>query len=330
MQSSVIPRVFAYAFLGMRKSVIEQRIALALALLAIPVNYARHKLSVQALRDNAWDTLLPWILLLCLYFAWHVLKAMVGVYRDEQQTFASPIVITDGHREPTIPPLKFRLSLYGGACLLLTIPALFSYLVWSRATEPPRIPPGTNNGISVLFDGCRFAGLPVSIPAHSILHLVPLSPKRIQSVPWGLYDIPNDTDEQQQWPPKKKIELAKKQDDFGIFLERCEVSNHGQVNLVDVAIPIKFWFGGKGGDENDKKYMVVLSPIDAGIHFVFYIGNVCRTLVAGVIQDTARVIPAGESAWRDVPLSRPYRNPAEEIMMFPPTSVHWIDGEPCQ
>jgi hypothetical protein len=162
MRSSVASRIFAHAVSAMTSFAVEQRIALFLALLGVPVTYFRHRLTLQALRDNFWDTLLPWFFLLCLLSVWHVLKATVKVYKDEQQTSASPIVITDRHRGPLIPPLKFRLNLYGSSLALLLIPILFSYLVWSRATgavSPPPLleqPAFTERGDTIMH--FRFSG----------------------------------------------------------------------------------------------------------------------------------------------------------------------------
>ena len=330
MQSSIVSRLFDRAFLGMRKSVIEQRVALVLALLAIPVNYARHKLSMQALRDNAWDTLLPWILLLCLFFAWHVLKAAVSVYKDEQQIPASPIILTDRHRELIIPPPKFRLNLYGSACLLLAIPILFSYLVWLRATESVQVAPPGPQPIIAVFAKCDSTALSFGIPPHDAIRIVPVNEKGMRSVNWGSYEIANNTDKPMQWPDKDKFLQARKQHDTGGFGYRCEISNHGEVNLIDVAMPMRFWFGGKGGEENAVKYTPIISPLDVGKAFVLYFVNDCPVYSSAVLPDYATVLVVGETTRRNTKLNLPHRNPVDPIMMWFPTKIRWIGSTQCE
>jgi len=259
-----------------------------------------------------------------------------------------------------VPPLIFKVVLLAAICAILlwlskrsywtctlsrkrqNITALVvlvaicgvsipQFMAQWKSEHPKKLssPLAVNNGISVLAE-CRIAGFPIDIQPHDALHLIPLNPKRLQQVKWGLSDIPNDTDKLQKWPPKDKMELAKKLHDPGVFTERCDISNHGQMNLVNVVIPMKFWFGEKGGEANAMKFEVVVSPLDVGAHFVFYTVNDCPTMVSGVLPDTASVRIAGESNWRDIPLNRPFRNPVEQIMMSFPTKVRWIGGEPCQ
>ena len=331
MQSPIVPRVFGHAFLGMRKSVMEQWIALVLSVLAIPVTYVRHKLSIQALRVNAWDTLLPWILLLCLFFAWHVLKATATVYREEQQTSASPIILTDRHRGLIIPPLKFRLSLYGSACLLLAIPILFFYLAWSRAAESVRVLPASPiaQPVIAVFAKCDMIVLPVEIPPHDSIRLVPVNEKGMRAVSWGSFELTNDTDKPRRWPEMDKLLEARRQHDFGEFVYRCEISNHGAVNLLDVAIPLRFWFGEKGGDENAVKYTPIISPLDVSHSFTLYFVNDCPIGATAILPDDVSVLVDGESIRRNTKLNLPNRDPVDPIMLWPSTKIRWIGSTQC-
>jgi hypothetical protein len=47
------------------------------------------------------------------------------------------------------------------------------------------------------------------------------------------------------------------------------------------------------------------------------------------MPDTAKVKIAGALAWNEVPLNRKFKDPIEQIMMFFPTTVRWVSGEPC-
>ncbi|HEV2549850.1 MAG TPA: hypothetical protein VGU20_21240 [Stellaceae bacterium] len=213
----------------------------------------------------------------------------------------------------------------GGALGIFVIVYFFSpAALVSEATHAP-----TGDQISLLSE-CRMSSLPISIPPHGVLHLVPLNSRRLKAVKWGLYDVHNDQGDAKAWPTEDQLNLAKQQHDPGVFVYRCDLSNHGRSNILNVAIPMRFWFGNEGGEANALHYSAVVSPLDAGETFVFYLVNDCPVHASGVVPDTARIKIGGESAWRDVPLNRTYKNPVEQIMMFFPTKVRWIGGEPCE
>jgi hypothetical protein len=123
---------------------------------------------------------------------------------------------------------------------------------------------------------------------------------------------------------------------LGVFAYRCEITNLGDINLLNVVIPFEFWFqsasGGeqKGGEENAVKYEVVLSPIRAGASARFYAVNDCNIMATGILQNTARVRVSGMTKWQEVPLGRKFQNPIEQIMMFFPSRVRWIDRGECE
>jgi hypothetical protein len=309
----------------------EQRIPFALTLLVIAVVYSRHKLSMQALKDNAWDALLPWIVLLCLFFVLHVLAAAVRVYKDEQQSHASPIILTDRHSEPIIPPTKFRLGLYGSTFLLLIIPILFSYLTWSKATESTQqVPPSAPQPVLAIFAKCDRILFSVEIPPHDAIRIVPVNEKGMRLMTWGSYEIRNDTDSPTQWPGKEKILQARREHDPGGFGYRCEISNHGEVNVLDVAIPIQFWFS--SGDGQKKTALIfspIISPLDVGKTFTLYFANDCPTLAIATLPDYASAFVVGEATRRYVKLNLPNRNPVERIMAWDPTNIKWVGSNQC-
>jgi hypothetical protein len=178
-----------------------------------------------------------------------------------------------------------------------------------------------------LLGECRPLFLPVSIPAHGAIHLLVLNPKRLKAISWGLSDAPNDTDQAVQWPPKEKMQEAAQSHNFVMITYQCGVTNQGNQNLLNVAIPMRFWFGNKGGDENAVNAAPIISPLNAGQTAYFYAINDCDIHVAGIVPDTAKVKVAGSSTWYEVPLNRQYRDPVEQFMTFFPSKVRWIGGE---
>ena len=125
------------------------------------------------------------------------------------------------------------------------------------------------------------------MPAHGEIHLLVINPKRLKSISWGLYDVGNDTDQAEQWPSKEKMQEASQTHNFGgIFSYRCSVTNQGNQNLVNVAIPMRFWFGDKGGEENAVKVAPIISPLNAGQTAYFYPINDCDIHAIGIVSDT--------------------------------------------
>jgi len=189
---------------------------------------------------------------------------------------------------------------------------LIAWFVWPLKLVPA--PPAV-----AIFADCTYTDLPVSIPPRSTIHLVSLNRKFMLSRDWGLYDFTNSTDTQAKWPSEQQIRLNKPKTKKEIFFfnasqigYKCDISNHSQLNVFDVAIPMRFWFGNKGGEENAIKYTPILSPLDAGSHFVFYIVNDCPLNVAGVLPDTVTIAVAGEAARRSVRLNLPHRSPTSQ------------------
>ena len=334
MEVTIPGRVFDKALRGMLQFTKDLFLALLLGVSALVYSALSHKLSWRAIRENAWETLLPWVWALCAYSVWHILKGAVAVYKDEQEALAnkSRIVITDRIRHSIvyIPAPSFRLKLYAVGLTYLCVPIFCSYLIWNKANShfdqpPPEVP----TGIAIFYD-CQLFSVPISIPPKSEIHLLPLNHKRMVSQNWGLSDIRNPSDQQVQWPGKERMELAKRQQELGTFGYKCDFSNLSHVDFLNVAVPLNLWFDNGAGGTNAVKYTPILSPLAAGSHFIFYVVDDCSTNVSATFPKSVDLSIAGESGRRNIPLNRPNRNPLEQIMMLFPTKTQWVGETPCE
>lgn len=179
---------------------------------------------------------------------------------------------------------------------------------------------------TAIYMECNITPLPVTIPPRTAIHLIPLNKKRMQSVKWGFYDVRNDRNEERQWPDKAIMKKATKSFNPAIFIWRCEVSNHGTVNVLDVTMPIKIWFG---NEKLEVIYTAVITPLDAGTTFSFYPVNDCSETVSAVWPDTVKLQVLGELERREVLLRRTFKSPIDQIMMFFGSTSRFIGGEPC-
>lgn len=192
-------------------------------------------------------------------------------------------------------------------------------------TQHLKAEPSSINIASVAVQSeCRIKSLPISIAPQGVLHLLPINFKRFKlSDPWGLHDINNDRNKVMLWPDPKKLRIAEREHDLGLFVFRCDISNHGKENIADLDIPITFWFP----DINKEKILFhpIVSPLDVGGIFTFYVINDCPFFVTAVMPDMARAKLSGSDRWQEISLDRNYRNPAEPIMMFFPTKTRWVN-----
>ncbi len=125
----IVWRVGRKALLGIIEPVTENFIALIVVLIQFFVVLFRHRLSIQAIKDNWWDTFLPWILTLCALIAWHVIKAAINVLREE--TLELP---TTNGLLITKPNAWFRVRLYTVAMIYLFAPFAIGFLSWQKAS----------------------------------------------------------------------------------------------------------------------------------------------------------------------------------------------------
>jgi len=336
MGNSLIAR-FVDAFIGGFFKTMKEKL-IDLGLLGATLLYW---LFSRKLSAHLWESLAPWVWVLCGIVAWHTVSAAHLLLKELKQEQLSSrhrerSLILSQYGEPLELPKAevetYRAKIVGivGAVILLC--AICSYGVHRIAkteegVQPPIIPP---QPALAIFAECDISGMPITIPPHARLRLVPVNPRRMKATQWGSYDVPNDTDKNQQWPSKKLLDESAKKHDFGSFVYKCEVSNHSQVNVLDVAIPMRFWFGNKGGEENAIKFTRIISPLDAGHSVVLYFVNDCPTSASGVLPDEASLLVVGETERRTTRLNLPHRNPTDPIMMWFPTTVRWISGEPCE
>jgi hypothetical protein len=128
-------------------------------------------------------------------------------------------------------------------------------------------------------------------------------------------------------PKSSTFDEAKRKHDFGVFCFRCEIGNHGRINALDVAIPMKFWFGNKGGEQNAVKFTPIVSPLDAGQNSAIYFVNDCPSLAVAVLPDAVSLRIVGESRTRSAKLNLPHRNPGDSIIMLTPTKTSVVSSK---
>lgn len=192
------------------------------------------------------------------------------------------------------------------------------------ASAPP-------TGAVAIFADCQITYFPVALPPQATVHVLGLNPKLMASQHWGLTDISNLTAEATQWPTDEVMEAERRNREAnkdyssgGKFGYTCDVSNHSSVGVRDMAVPITFWYG-----EHPKyglKYTVVVSPLDQGSRFAFYVLNDCPANVEGYLPSAVDVTVVGESSRRTVPLHFLNESP---VLMFSPSQFQWVRQQPC-
>jgi hypothetical protein len=298
-------------------------------------------LRIGGFKAHFGESITPWLWAFCLIVAWHSLKAARILSREidsEVGKKSESSIIVSPSGEPIVSYVPhiphYRLKVYGIASTGVLLCALCSYLVWRiarvDAVVPVTVPAAILPPVSIFAD-CGLAGLPISIPAQSSINVIGLNHKFVISQNWGLATFRNDTEKPQEWPKKEEINEARRLHSIGWFGYRCDFSNHSQTNAVDVYVPIKLWFNQNIlKEENALNYTVVLSPMDAGSHFVFYIFNDCPVNATAILSKTVSFMVAGEESRRTAPLNMPHKNPIEPFMGFFPSKVQWLGETPCE
>lgn len=294
------------------------------------------------LSAHFWESVTPWIWVICLIVVAHTISACKLLWYevpDDIRARQKSIILSQYGKPLELQKAKiptYRAQIIGMGSSILAICIVCSYLTWkaSHLDAPEQVenirPPDTV--VVSVFSDCRSVGLPITIPPNQMLHLVPLNKKAFtgrQGINWGAYNIPNDTDNSVQWPSKDKLEQAKTEHDFGNFIWKCELSNHGNGNLTNVGLRVRLWFGNDAGQNGATEFDAIVGPIDAGHRDTLYFVNDCPTNVSGIVPDTAIVKVAGDDRWRTVTLARPHSNPVEQIMEFFPTKIRWVGATPC-
>jgi len=192
-----------------------------------------------------------------------------------------------------------------------------------------------------IFADCKMMSGPVLIPPKSSINVLPLNQTTMQHLHSGLDNIPNRTDKTLEWPSKQiqdsirdSIGGTGKLDQpfwhMGMLGYRCDVSNHSRLDVLDVTLTFRFWYGDALGENGMVTYSPILSPIDAGSDFVFYVFNNCPVQVGAVLVDQLTLTVPGESAQRSLPLYLRHRNTVEPFMILTPSSIPWVSPAPCK
>lgn len=276
----------------------------------------------------------PWYLWLAIGIFIAVLAIGEGVFRhhrltEDAKSRHKPLFDSSGKPYQPLPSRSKVSSVIVPTAILLVIA-----IVWIAYPTPKALPKPEQNQATkpaetptAIYMECTMSSLPITITPHTTLHLIPLNKKRMQSVKWGFYDVPNDSNLERQWPDKAVMNKATKTHNLAMFIWRCEISNHGTLNVLDIGMPIKIWFG---NEKPEVTYQAIIAPLDAGAKFVFYPVNDCSGTVSAVWPDTVKLQVLGESHRREVPLRRTFKSPIDQIMMFFGSTTRFVGGEPCE
>jgi hypothetical protein len=222
------------------------------------------------------------------------------------------------HNDPkTIGRTRKTATIIAGAALICFV--AYPWLFARREAALPSPPQDT-----AIFMECDTAGLPLTVPAGETLPVIPVNQKQIRTQHWGFFEVSgNPSDKNGTWPDKALLDKSSKLHNPGVFGYKCRVSNHGPANLIYLGVPIDITFGNTNKGEKALRYTPVISALDAGKQFEFYIFNDCDVAAFLIWQDTARVQLLGEPTQRDVPLHRTYKSPIDQVMILMPTKVRW-------
>jgi hypothetical protein len=149
-------------------------------------------------------------------------------------------------------------------------------------------------------------------------HVKALNKNQYVNTKQSMFDIRNDGSKEQLWPDLKLINSIKFNPGANGY--KCDVSNHAQTNLIDVAIQMSTNFN---GEKEPLIYTAIISPLDAGALVSFYIINECPVMASVTFPEVTAVQVLGEDKRRTVPLHWSHRNPIEQDMLFFPSKVSW-------
>jgi len=239
-----------------------------------------------------------------------------------------PVRLLNSQGIPIIPAKRMAVATVVVVTLITSVIAIPIWFAFRHHFRVQLVQVATLDQTTAVFMECNVATLPLSLPNGESVHVIPLNKKQMKTESWGFYEVYGG--EQNKWPDKALLKRAKELHDPGVFCYKCRVSNHGVNNIVYLGVPIDLWFGDKSGDSNRVRFRPVISALDAGKTFEFYLINDCNISVSAVWQENARVQFAGEPMQKDIPLRRTYKSPIDQIMMFFPTTVRWANATACE
>ena len=124
----------------------------------------------------------------------------------------------------------------------------------------------------------QFIGTPrIIVPVGQMAYVAGLitGPSLRKEIP--LYQLDNrDGNTAIWWPPKDFLDVLKQQDPNAVFWTlKCDVTNHGDTNLIKVIVPLVVHFIVNNGQQQQIERQVTVGPIDRGATKTFYIVNNC-------------------------------------------------------
>jgi len=177
---------------------------------------------------------------------------------------------------------------------------------------------------------CFATNLPIRAPAHSVVRIIPANPTFFSDVHEGMQIFVNNSDEESQVPDKNTMNELTRQRPRQVFAWKCEISNHGTSNAVNVAIDLSFWFGNtQSPDMSPAMFKAMIGSVDLGKSVDFYIVNDCPRTVFGSLPDTVRVRTAASENWFEATLFRDFSSPVEQIFALFPGSKNWLGDAQC-
>jgi hypothetical protein len=213
--------------------------------------------------------------------------------------------------------------------LLLIGVGLPEALQWVEQRQRKQTPEPSRTQDTAIFMESQMTPLPLVAEMGKSLRVIPLNRRRMAANNWGFYDV-SGSQEDGKWPGTEVLAKSKELKNLGVFAYKCRLTNRGPQTIIYLGVPIDIWFGSEGGEANRKRYTAILSGLGPGDALDFYLVNDCNIQVSAAWQDTATVQILGEAGQRQVLLRRVFTSPIDQIMMFFPTSVRWIGGEPCE
>jgi hypothetical protein len=292
-------------------------------------------------REHLWENIFPWIVMLALMVLRDAVvsaRALWNEVSDERRRLLvreSGILLPSGRPATVItqsePNSRDGVKILGMTIILSILVLLAVYLTWQKAriANAPSTPfeAGAKSQLqdTEIYMVCTRTALPIHIAAGSVAHVKTFNKKQYVNTQWAMDDIHNDETKERLWPDEKIMKSGPKFNP-GVFGYKCDVTNHATTNLIDLAIPLSTNFG---NEKPPLTYLAVISPLDAGTTFSFYMINECPVEVSVIAPDTVSVQVFGEDQRRTVPLHWSHRNPIEQIMIFFPSKVRWT-GNVCE
>jgi len=111
---------------------------------------------------------------------------------------------------------------------------------------------------------------------------------------------------------------------MGMVAYRYDIRTHGPSVIEYLRIQVDVYFEPKTATP----MFPLLSAIDVGNTFRFYVINDCNVNVFAVLQPAAMVKLAGETRPREIQLKQ--TKLTDPMMVFFPSPTKWAIGDPCE